>query len=184
MERYYYISDSLDELEVVEQELENAGIATEQIHVLSHDDREVANHRLHSVTSIMKKDIVRSTLIGAGVGICLATLVLVGAWLTGWPATYTWIPFVFLAIVLLGFSTWEGGLWGIQEPNHHFKRFQKVLDHGKHVLFVDVEKDQLSPMQAVLRAHPHLKNVGTGSSAPRMIVRGQQWFHRFMKWAP
>ena len=184
MERYYYISDSLDELEVVEQELENAGIATEQIHVLSQNDREVANHRLHSVTSFMKTDVVHSALIGAVVGVILSALVLVGAWLSGWPETFTWVPFIFLAIVVLGFSTWEGGLWGIQEPNHHFRRFQKVLDHGKHILFVDVDRRQITALEQVLKAHPHLKSVGKGSSAPRVIVWGQQLFHRFMRWAP
>ena len=144
MERYYYISDSLDELEDVEQELEKAGITTEQIHVLSQDDGEVAQRKLHSVTSIMKKDIVHSTVKGAIVGVCLSGLVLLGASWTGWPETYTWTPFIFLSIVVLGFSTWEGGLWGIQEPNHHFTRFQDELEEGKHILFVDVPKKQSS----------------------------------------
>jgi len=184
MERYYYIGDNLDELEVVERELESNGIATEQIHVLSQDDLAVAQHKLHAVTSIMKKDIVRSTIIGAAIGVCLSLLVLVGAWLSGWPETFTWVPFAFLAIIVLGFCTWEGGLWGIQEPNHHFKRFEKVLEHGKHILFVDVDRGQMNALQSVFKAHPRLKNVGKGSSAPKLVVRAQQWFHRFMRWAP
>jgi hypothetical protein len=184
MERYYYISDNLAELEIVEQELENNGIATEQIHVLSQNDREVATRRLHSVTSFMKKDIVHSTIIGCIVGVCLSILVLLGAWLSGWPDRFTWVPFIFLSIIVLGFCTWEGGLWGIQEPNHQFKRFQKVLDHGKHVLFVDIDHDQMEALEAVSHAHPRLKNVGKGTSTPKMLVRTQQWFHRFMRWAP
>ena len=184
MERYYYISDDLDELETVEEELESAGIATEQIHVLSQSDGEVAQHKLHSVTSIMKKDLVNSTIIGAVIGLCLSVLVLVVAWLTGWPETYTWIPFVFLAIVVLGFSTWEGGLWGIQEPNRHFKRFQSELEAGKHVMFVDIEHNQTDPLKTVFHEHPGLQQIGKGASTPRLIVLGQQWFHRFMRWAP
>ncbi len=184
MERYFYISDNLDELEVIEKELEDAGIATEQIHVLSQNDLEVAQHRLHSVTSIMKKDLVHSTIIGAIIGVCLSILVLVGAWFSGWPETFTWTPFIFLAIVVLGFCTWEGGLWGIQEPNHHFKRFQKVLDHGKHILFVDIDRDEKKALETVCKAHPRLKSVGTGKSAPKLIVKGQQLFHRFIRWAP
>lgn len=184
MQRYYYIDESLDELEIVEKELESAGIPTEQIHVLSHSDGEVAMHRLHSVTSIMKKDLVHSTIIGAIIGIFLSILVLVGAWLTGWPETYTWVPFVFLAIVVLGFSTWEGGLWGIQEPNHHFRRFENELKQGKHVLFVDIDSKDSDTLRSVAQSHPRLQSVGKGKSMPKAVVMGQQLFHRFTRWAP
>ena len=51
MNRHYYISDNLDELERVEQELEAQGISTEQIHVLSERDAEVEHHQLHDVPS-------------------------------------------------------------------------------------------------------------------------------------
>ena len=184
MERYYYLSDNLDELEEVEDELEKAGISTEQIHVLSHDDREVAQHKLHSVTSIMKKDLVHATVKGMIVGIILSALVLVVASWSGLPETYTWTPFVFLAIVVLGFCTWEGGLWGIQEPNHHFKRFQSELDKGYHVLFVDIDKKQSETLDHVYKAHPRLKNIGKGTSAPKFVVLGQQLFNRYRRWGP
>jgi hypothetical protein len=184
MKRYYYIDDSLDELEVVEKELESAGIPTEQIHVLSQSDGEVAMHKLHSVTSIMKKDLVHSTIIGAIVGVCLSALVLLGTWLTGLHLDYTWVPFIFLAIVVLGFSAWEGGLWGIQEPNHHFKRFQDELEQGKHVLFVDIDSKDSDTLKAIAQSHPRLQSVGKGRSMPKVVVMWQQWFHRFMRWAP
>jgi len=184
MERYYYISDNLNELEVVAQELENNGLAKEQIRVLSQNDEGVAQRRLPGVTSFMKKDVVRSSIVGAAIGVCLSVLVLAGAWLTGWPETFTWIPFVLLAIVVLGFCTWEGGLWGIQEPNAEFRRFQKVLDHGKHLLLVDVDNHQMMALNTVWRGHPRLKHVGKGSPTPKIILRSQQWFNRFMRWAP
>jgi hypothetical protein len=37
------------------------------------------------------------------------------------------MPFIFLAIIALGFSTWEGGFYGIQSPNFHFSKFEDVL---------------------------------------------------------
>ena len=43
MNRHYYISDNLDELERLEAELEASGIATEQIHVLSERTRRPAS---------------------------------------------------------------------------------------------------------------------------------------------
>ncbi len=184
MKRYYYISDDLDELEKIEHELEEAGIVTEQIHILSNRDDEVARHHVHSVTSIMKKDLVHSTLVGAAIGVVAAVLVLAIAALAGWPETWTWVPFIFLAIVLLGFCTWEGGLWGIQEPNHEFKRFNKALDDGKHILFVDIDPGEFESVDKITHSHPHIEDLGTGKSAPRWIVSGQNMFRRFLKWAP
>jgi hypothetical protein len=61
MERHYYLSDDLDDLEAVENELEAAGISTPQIHVLSENDSEVENHHLHEVDSFTKSDVVHST---------------------------------------------------------------------------------------------------------------------------
>ncbi len=59
MNRHYYISDNLDELERLEAELEASGIATEQIHVLSEKDAETGQRHLHEVSPFMKKDVVR-----------------------------------------------------------------------------------------------------------------------------
>ena len=115
MNRHFYISDNLDELENLEGELEARGINTEQIHVLSEEDAALErHHRLHEVPSILKQDVVHSGSVGSLVGVALAVLVLLLAWVNDWAATPAgWIPFVFLAMVLLGFSIWEGSLLGM-----------------------------------------------------------------------
>ena len=85
MLRHYFISDSLDDLEVLEEQLESAGVSTPQIHVLSRNDAEVENHHhLHAVQSFLKRDIVRSTERGAVVGLCAFVLVLSVAYFAGW----------------------------------------------------------------------------------------------------
>src|SRR5215470_17019095 len=119
--RRYFISDDLDDLDAIEEQLESAGVSTPQIHVLTAHDAELDHHEhLHRVQSLMKKDIVRSTLIGAVLGVCAAVPILVVAHFAGWTHTAAgWLPFVFLAVLVLGFFTWEGGLFGIQEPNYH-----------------------------------------------------------------
>ena len=77
MLRHYFISDNLNDLEVFEEQLEDAGVSTPQIHVLSRNDAEVEHHEhLHEVLSLMKKDIVHSTLQGAVVGVFASALVL------------------------------------------------------------------------------------------------------------
>ena len=185
MKRYYYISDDLDSLAEIEQELEAKGISTPQIHVLSENDAEVEKHHLHAIEAVLKQDVVHSTELGAVVGVVLASILLLVVYLFDWHTSAAgWIPFGFLAVVLLGFCTWEGGLIGIQIPNYQFKRFQKLLKQGKHVIFVDIDSVQESTLEEVVNAHPKLKVAGTGEATPAWVVKGQEKFHKAMKVLP
>jgi hypothetical protein len=185
MNRHFYISDDLDDLELVEEELESNGISTPHIHVLSLNDSEVARHKhLHEVEAVLRTDVVRGTKIGALVGVISAAGVITLTYLFGWAETVTWLPFVFLAIMVLGFCTWEGGLIGIQIPNHQFKRFQKLLKQGKHIIFVDVEPEQEAILSDIVEKHPKLKLAGTGNATPGWVVHGQEKFTRVMKTLP
>lgn len=181
MLRHFFISDDLDDLEVFEEELEGAGVPTPQIHVLSLDDTAVENHvHLHDVQSLMKKDIIHSMSIGAVVGVVLAILVLVVADSAGWTDTAAgWMPFIFLAIIVLGFSTWEGGFVGIQRPNFHFQQFEQALTQGRHVFFVDLEPAQEAALERIVTKHPGAELAGTGPAAPHWLVAGQRKLTRF-----
>jgi hypothetical protein len=176
MLRHYFISDSLDDLEVFEEQLEAAGVSSSQIHVLSRADADVEHHHhLHEVQSFMKNDIVHSTIRGAVVGLCAFVLVLAIAYFAGWTESAVgWMPFIFLAVVMLGFCTWEGGLRGIQEPNHDFARFEQALRDGKHIFFMDLEPQQEPILEEVLKSHPQVELAGTGSSAPHWLIALQQ----------
>ncbi len=184
MKRHYYISDSIDDLEAVEHELEDSGVSTPQIHVLSENDMEVEKHHLHEVEAVLKKDVVRGTEIGALIGICLAIVILALAYFTGITETTTWVPFIFLAVVALGFCTWEGGLFGIQVPHAEFRRFQDVLKKGKHVLFVDVNDKEESTLDRIVSHHPQMQIAGVGSATPSWVVGAQNRFKAFIKSMP
>ena len=175
--RHFFISDDLDDLEHFEEELEREGVKTPQIHVLTLDDNGAEHHpHLHEVTDFMKKDVIHSALWGAGLGAVAAALVLLVGALTNLTASAAgWIPFIFLAIVAFGFFTWEGGLWGIQNPNVHFKYFQEQLEEGKHVFFVDLEPEQEEILERVVAAHPGAQMFGTAKGAPHWIIA---WQHR------
>lgn len=179
--RHFFISDDLDDLERLEEDLEEWGIVTPQIHVLTLNDTDAANHHhLHQMTAFMKRDIVHSTLIGAGMGLVAAALALLIAHAAGWTETAAgWVPFVFLAVILLGFFTWQGGLWGIQTSNVHFKRFEKALEDGKHVFFVDLDPGQAKILNEVVKKHPRLEPGGVDRGAPHWIVFSQAGLKRF-----
>jgi hypothetical protein len=184
MKRHYYISTDLDDLELVERQLEAAGVTTPQIHVLSEDDHALEEHHLHKVEAVLKKDVVHGTELGAVVGVVGAAIILGLAWWSELPETYTWVPAIFLSVIVLGFCTWEGGLIGIQEPHVDFRRFQDDLHAGKHILFVDIDPSQEGILHSVVKKHPKLQNAGEGASTPRAVVRVQNLFTRAMKTAP
>ncbi|MDR7281328.1 hypothetical protein J2X84_000142 [Pseudomonas corrugata] len=182
MNRHYYISDNLDDLEAVENELEACGINSEQIHVLSEKVADVEQHHLHEISSLMEQDAVHSGEIGAVVGLPLAALVLGSAYWLGWTESAAgWMPFIFLAIVILGFCIWEGGFFGFQVPNTHFRNFKQMIEDGKHIFFVDVEPNQESVLTRVIEHHPTLKIAGTGAAAPHWTVAWQHKWHQFKR---
>ena len=183
MLRHYFISDDLDDLDVIEEQLESAGISTPQIHVLTAHDAELDHHEhLHRVQSFMKRDIVHSTVLGAVVGIFGCARVLAVAYFAGWTGTAAgWMPFGFLSVVVLGFCTWEGGLLGIQKPNYHFARFEEAMKMGKHILFVDLEHDQEPILEGLLKSHPKLEPAGAESLHQHWVVEFQKRVPRFFK---
>ena len=177
MNRHYFISDDLDDLDLIENELEQRGIVKPQIHVLSKDDSGVDSHEhLHNIESVFKQDVVHGTIVGTMIGALAAVLVLAIGYLSTLPEIYTWAPFYFLAIILFGFITWSGGFYGIQTTHKEFRRFQKDLNNGKHVFIVDVDPPQEDIIKQLEIDHPRLVDAGTGAATPRWIVMGQQSF--------
>lgn len=184
MKRYYYMSENIEEIEATEHELEETGIARERIHVLSNNEEEIVSRKLHGVNSVFRKNMLQSGIFGAGVGILGAVLVLGAVSISDLPQTYTWAPFIFLSIVVLGFCTWEGGFLGIQEPHHEFKHFDDDLRHGKHVLLVDITDDQSDIVNGVLAGHPSMQPTGTGSGPVLPVIKAQEWVRRWLTWGP
>ncbi|GAC18528.1 hypothetical protein [Paraglaciecola arctica] len=185
MQRHYYVSDDLNDLEAVARELELSGLSSPQLHVLSEDDAEVEKHHLHAIEAVLKQDVVHSTQLGAVVGIIGAALIFGITYTMQWHTTATgWLPAGFLAVIVLGFCTWVGGLIGIQIPNYQFKRFQALLKQGKHVFFVDVDANQYEVMSEVVERHASLIHAGTGDATPSWVVKGQDKFNSAMKVLP
>lgn len=174
--RHYFISNNLDDLELFEEQLEKENITTAQIHVLSNDVEEVRQHpHLHEVQSFMKIDIVHSGLIGAAVGACVFSTVLMLTHYLDWhKSSAGWMPFIFLALILFWFCIWEGGLIGIHRPNHLFVRFKQALKDGLHVFYVDLYPSQEKTLDRILKLHPQVSLAGTGKAEPHWMVLLQQ----------
>ena len=101
LKRSYFTGPSLDDLELFEEQLEDAGISTPQIHVLSLDDKSLSDHpHLHEVQSFMKQDVVRKSILGAVVGSVLATMMILMTFSFELVSTSAgWMPVFFLSVV-------------------------------------------------------------------------------------
>ena len=123
----------------------------------------------------MKIDIVHSGLIGAAVGACVFSTILMLTHYLDWHKLGAgWMPFIFLALILFWFCIWEGGLIGIHRPNHLFVQFKQALKDGLHVFYVDLYPAQESILERILKLHPQVSLAGTGKSEPHWLVLFQQ----------
>ncbi len=184
MRRHFYLSDDLDDLERLENDLEARGIERPQIHILSNNDAGLESHHLHQVESLLRKDVVHSGKIGFLVGLVAAAIPLIVAYIVGLSESYLWIPVIFLSVILLGFCTWEGGLIGIQRPNHQYLKFEKAINSGRHLLIVDVDPGQEQLMMKIIADHPNVEDMGLGEPVPSWLVGAQKQWHKFVRWAP
>jgi hypothetical protein len=157
MKRHYYVTTDMDDLEVAGAELKQSGISASNIHVLTEDAAGTMAHHLPPVNDLMKRDAVHLAIVGAVLGLLLAAAILILASTSGLAAQTGWTPFILLSIVVMGFSTWEGGLLGIQRPNHALLRFMGSIKKGRHVLLVDVNTQQEQALAGVVANHPALR---------------------------
>jgi hypothetical protein len=180
--RHYFISNDLDDLDLLDDQLEHAGIDSHRIHVLSNDSVGVANHlHLHAVHSIYRRDVVYSGAVGAAIGLIGACLILGVSYVLDLPdTTIGWTPYIFLSVVVLGFCTWEGGFVGIQKPNHYFKRFEAALEEGKHVFMVDLDPTQEASLAIALQDHPKLLEAAMDVGRPHWILVSLKWLTVFV----
>jgi hypothetical protein len=184
MNRYYYISDNLDVLEELQIDLENHGVDTERIHVLTEQETEVRDRHINKVESLAKQDMIRYGLRGAVVGVGLALAILVIALVVGLMDTVWAVPILFLAAVVLGFCTWEGGFIGAQVPNEEYRRFQDDLNHGRHVLFLDIEDNEKNHLDQAISTRPQLKHAGTGKPEPSTTWHFRRWVRHMIRTLP
>jgi hypothetical protein len=173
--RHYFISDNLDDIDLLEEQLEAGGISSAQIHVLSKDEVGVARHiHLHEVASLLRQDMIHSAQVGAMFGFVAAVLIIAVAWALDLPDEIAgWAPYALLSIIVFGLCIWEGGLFGIQEPNHHYRQFEAALEQGKHVFFVDLDKPRERILTELLNDHPTLQLQSMESGVPQWMISGQ-----------
>ena len=103
---------------------------------------------------------------------------------SGVTATVGGVPFIFLAIIVLGFCTWEGGLFGIQEPHREFARFDDALARDQHLLIVDVTASEERILERIMAHYSAITPAGEGNAAPELVVQAHRKFNSAMQTLP
>lgn len=159
MKQLLYVCKDLAELKYSQLSLEAQGVADSNIHIISNDEQGLCEFGLPVMSDFSRLDIVNSGVKGALLGVVGAVSVIFLALILGWAGIAGWVPFFFLALIVLGFCTWEGGLLGIGRINQNFAHLQQAISRGEHVLVVDVSEFQENRVLAVLRKYPGLTFV-------------------------
>lgn len=159
MKHAYYLSDNLDELEAVHDELVDGGLKDQQIHVLSEQEAEVEKHHLRNVNVIERTSMLGFMFRGAILGIVLAAIVLAFSQYAGVTGSVWMAPFLFAAVAAFGFSIWEAGLMGLHRLNQRFASFKDELQQGEHMLILDYGRQQQTLIESVLKRHPKVCTV-------------------------
>tara|TARA_B100000809_G_C15138968_1_gene532039 strand:- start:1211 stop:1717 length:507 start_codon:yes stop_codon:yes gene_type:complete len=149
MNRLFFVVSSLESVESVENDLIGGGINESHIHLLSSQPNEADKRNLHEVSSLAKSDVYQSTLKGIPIGVLLASAVVALTHYYSWYTQFTWVPFIFLAILVMGFSCWEFGLWGIQHRNSELSQFDNTIDKGRHVLLIDSDSNDREKIKSI-----------------------------------
>lgn len=159
MKELAYLADDLDVVESATLKLEKQGIPHDAIRVLSEDDAGVDTHHLEPVPEWEKRDLIRRGFIGAGVGVVLAASVILLAYGLELYHSFTWAPFILLAIVVAGFCTWEGGLIGSFKLNRRFEGIKDKLKAGAHLMLVKVDTENEGSVNQLVQQHKGITSI-------------------------
>jgi len=160
MNHSYYLSDNLDELEVVHDELIDCGLRDRNIHILSDADADVERHHIRPVNSVSKTGLFSYMVRGAVIGSVLAIMMIALADGFGLNGSVTiGAPMLAGAIAIFGFCIWEAGLLGFHHRNHKFDSMQAALSYGEHLLILDYTPKHQRFVERVLRNHPRVCSV-------------------------
>lgn len=166
MKRLYYLTDSLDSVSQISEDLHREGITDWNIHVLSKDEAGLYHRHVHSAHMFQQNDVIHSGEMGALIGGMTGLLVAL--------ILDVWIPFSEpVPVVILGliagiftlFGAWSGGLAGVTQENYKIRRFHDDLERGKHLILVDVHKsEELVVRQQLQQYHPEALLAAQGST--------------------
>jgi hypothetical protein len=162
----YFLFPDEQRVEAALNELLLARIEERHIHVLARDGTDL--HDLPPADPWHRSDLVHGMQQGLFVG--GLTGALVGAMVVFFPPQGMAIGTgAVLGLAALGaiFGTWVAGLIGFDVPNTQLKGFQRAIDEGQILMMVDVPKERVKEISAMIRRlHPEADLRGSEPTIP------------------
>jgi hypothetical protein len=162
MKRIYYLSNNIDYVKAISDELHQGGISDWNFHVVSRDDAGLYTHHLHGSGPLQRCDFIHWALRGTLFGLALSFFAVVGLlWLTNLPL----VAMVSTSLMLTMFSTWVGGLIGISHVHYKVARYYDSLQAGEYLMMVDIPREHAAGIEALIEHHHRgeAKKVGESS---------------------
>lgn len=168
MRRLYFLVPGVECAKKLVDELLLARIQERHIHIVAKDHHALEKAHLPEAGLFEESDFVPALERGLTVG--GATGLLAGlAAVTFPPAGLILGGGAILATSLLGagLGAWVASMIGVSVPSSKLKKFQEALGQGQLLMLIDVPKDQVDAITALVKSHyPEAKVEGSEPTIP------------------
>ena len=165
MIKQLYLLPDLNSSERLAEIIESAGVPHNRVHIAHKDHAEAQKRHLNDLTFLEEFDTIHSGERGFLVGAILAILVGLSVYefLDGHPVAS--VITLFSCLIVLGYSTWLGGLIGASSDNYRLQPFHDHLERGGSLVMVDVDiRNDADIRSLVANAFPEARPVGSSSA--------------------
>ena len=160
-----YLLPDLNSSERLAEIIESSGISHNRIHIAHKNHAEAQKRDLNDLNFLEEFDTIHSGERGFLVGAILAMLVGVSVFefLEGYPVAS--MVTLFSCLIVLGFSTWLGGLIGASSDNYRLQPFHEHLEQGGSLMLVDVDTRGDADLRSlVANAFPEARPAGSSNT--------------------
>ena len=160
MKRYFYIGDNIDELKLISVELQSAGFAKPQIHLINLTK---GKSYLDSITPFNHS--FMHTLFKDEIIAFLAFLATSAIFISGYFMQVAFEQLIILSILaflcfLSIFSFISKGLLEFEGNEFDQTRIKEQIEIGRHVLLVEMSDSQDLQLGSVMSDHPNIERAG------------------------
>ena len=165
MIQHLYLLPDLNSSERLAGIIESSGVPHNRIHIAHKDHAEAQKRSLNDLNFLQEFDTIHSGERGFLVGAILAVLVglSVFEFLEGHPIAS--VITLFSCLIVLGYSTWLGGLIGASSDNYRLQPYHDHIERGGSVVLVDVDTRGDAELRSlVASSFPEAQAVGSSNT--------------------
>lgn len=164
MKRLFYITNDLDDAQIISDEVHQEGIDDYHFYVLSRDEQGIKTHHLRGCPKLEKTSILAASRRTLLLTALVLLIVIVGlATFTDLFAAFKFLP-VLLILLLGGVSLFIIKTTSRSFDSYFADLFNQHLDAGKVVIVIDVPKKHAHEIEAIMNQHAKAKFIADSSN--------------------